>query len=224
MSLRVHLTPKSRNAKTGPIPVSTTSADSCPPSCPLKNAGCYANGGPLAIHWRAVTEGRRGTDWKTFCDRVAALPDGQIWRHNQCGDLPGSDGQINAPLLRKLVTANKGKKGFTYTHYKPSGANARVIELANQDGFTINLSADNVSQADAMADLDIAPVVTLLSLVSPARSTTPAGRKVISCPAQHRDGVNCASCRLCANVDRRVIIGLEVHGSQRRRAQRLCGE
>jgi len=79
MSHRVHLTHSSSNSKTGPIPVSTTSADSCPPSCPLKKAGCYANGGPLAIHWREVTEGRRGTDWGTFCAKIAALPEGTFY-------------------------------------------------------------------------------------------------------------------------------------------------
>ncbi len=49
----VHLTSKSSNAKTGPIPVSTSTAAWCPDSCPLKGAGCYGNGGPLAIQWKA---------------------------------------------------------------------------------------------------------------------------------------------------------------------------
>jgi len=63
----VHLTLKSGNVKTGPIPVSTTSKASCSDTCPFKDNGCYADGGPLALHWRAVTEGARGTDWQSFC-------------------------------------------------------------------------------------------------------------------------------------------------------------
>ena len=61
MPFNTHLTLRSANAKTGPIPVSTSSIQTCPPSCLLKEAGCYANSGPLAIHWKAVNEGRRGT-------------------------------------------------------------------------------------------------------------------------------------------------------------------
>ena len=218
MSLTVHLTPKSRNTKTGPIPVSTTSADSCPPSCPLKNAGCYANGGPLAIHWRAVTEGRRGTDWKTFCDRVAALPEGQVWRHNQCGDLPGVDGVIDSKFVIQLVEANRNRRGFTYTHHRMTKHNAAVVAYANKYSFTVNLSADSLAEADRLADLDIAPVVALLPLDSPTTTKTPKGRRVVKCPAQTRDDVTCLNCRLCARADRNFIIGFEVHGSQRRQA------
>jgi hypothetical protein len=49
-----HFTRKSQNRKTGPIPTTVTSADTCPDACPLKAKGCYAKGGPLAMHWRAL--------------------------------------------------------------------------------------------------------------------------------------------------------------------------
>ena len=84
--MRFHLAKSSRNAKTGPIPVSTSSATTCPDSCPFKRNGCYAEGGPLAMHWRAITEGKRGTAWPEFIAAVEALPKGQLWRHNQAGD------------------------------------------------------------------------------------------------------------------------------------------
>ena len=218
MSLTVHLSPRSANAKTGPIPVSTTSSDSCPPTCPLKAGGCYANGGPLAIHWQAVTEGRRGTDWQTFCSQIAALPEGQLWRHNQCGDLPGANGVLDRRLVMQLVEANRGRHGFTYTHYPANKRNAAVIAHANENGLIVNLSADDLDEADRLADLQVGPVVVLLPADAPSRTKTPGGRIVIKCPAQQRDDVNCATCGLCARADRKVIIGFEVHGSQRRQA------
>ena len=58
--MQVALTMVSRNVKTGPIPVSTTTAKSCPANCPLVNNGCYGAGGPVAIHWRKVTEEKVG--------------------------------------------------------------------------------------------------------------------------------------------------------------------
>jgi hypothetical protein len=70
-----HLTLKSRNAKTGPIPVSTSARTTCPPSCLFNNGnGCYAASGPLALHWAKVSDGRAGTDYDTFVSSIGALP------------------------------------------------------------------------------------------------------------------------------------------------------
>src|SRR5258707_12117090 len=38
-----------------------------------------------------------------------------------------------------------------------------IITVANAAGFTINLSANNSAEADVLADLKIAPVVTILA-------------------------------------------------------------
>ena len=54
MPYRVHLSPVSANAKTGPIPVSTTERATCPVDCAVREA-CYAASGPLALHWGAVS-------------------------------------------------------------------------------------------------------------------------------------------------------------------------
>ena len=130
-----YLNRKSQNRKTGPIPVSTTSAKTCPNSCPFKNNGCYANGVPLKGRWQEVTEGKRGTDLDKFCHEIAALPDGQLWRHNQAGDLPGNGEKIDAAGLAQIVKANKNKRGFTFSHYDVTNkANANAIARANKNG------------------------------------------------------------------------------------------
>ena len=219
----VHLTLESSNSKTGPIPVSTTSADTCPPNCPLKKAGCYANGGPLAIHWREVTEGRRGTDWVTFCAKIAALPEGTLWRHNQAGDLPGKNGVIDREKLCQLIEANRGRNGFTYTHYPMTKANREVVLLANQNGFTINLSAHTLAHADRLAALEIGPVATLVLDYSSEILETPHGREVVICPAQLGDDVTCMDCGACADALREPIVGFLPHGCQRRQAGRIAG-
>ena len=223
MPLTVHLSPKSANTKTGPIPVNTTSADTCPPTCSLKESGCYANGGPLGLHWRAVSSGQRGTDWDTFCEKIAELPEGTLWRHNQAGDLPGSRGLIDRAKLNQLVEANRGRRAFSYTHYEPSrGKNAEAIRKANENGFTVSCSANNLEDADRLAEMNVGPVVTLVEEGASRTLRTPAGRKVVICPAQLRDGVMCASCGLCAVADRKVIIGFLPHGCQRRAADRVA--
>lgn len=224
VNIQVHFTASSSNAKTGPIPVSTTSNNTCPDSCPLKAGGCYANGGPLGMHWRKVSKFERGSGWEDFRRAIANLPQGQLWRHNQAGDLPGENDKISAPLLEDLVRANRGRRGFTYTHKPvldrqrgPVVENREAIAKANREGFTINLSANGLRHADELAALKIGPVATILPPGVEENTMTPDGRKVVVCPAQKFDGITCAKCRLCSRADRSVIVGFMPHGASKRK-------
>jgi hypothetical protein len=208
-----HLTLKSDNTKTGPIPVSITTREACPSDCAFRNNGCYAESGPIGIHWRAVTQGERGMGWEMFCDAVATLPPDQLWRHNAAGDLPGNGTDIDELALERLVDANWGRRGFTYTHYRPTQHNADAISRANIQGFTVNLSANTLQEADTFADMGIAPVVTVLPRDQRENVKTPRGRTVVVCPAVTRDDVSCATCQLCARVGRETIVGFPAHGT-----------
>lgn len=221
MGHKYHLTRVSGNAKTGPIPVSTTSKSTCPDACPLKRNGCYAESGPIALHWGAVSTKGRGYDLEEFCSQIKRLPRKQLWRYGQAGDLPGEANQINFDDLEKIVEANQGRNGFAYTHYpadKPE--NARAIAFANSNGFVINLSADSLNHADKLADLGVAPVVTLLPEGTKKPVKTPAGRQVSVCPASIRNDINCATCGICA-TQRKAIIGFPVHGAGKGKAQKV---
>ena len=223
----VHLTLKSGNIKTGPIPVTTSGRSTCPDACPLKKAnggkGCYGEGGPLSWHWSAVDRADRGTTFEGLCDKIAALPAGQIWRHNQVGDLPGDNNTVNGELLAKLSRANRGRRGFTYTHKPvldiqdgPVANNRRAIGAANRDGFTVNLSANGLAHADKLAALNIGPVVTILPRGVESNTVTPNGRRVVVCPAQTKEGVTCSTCQLCSRGNRSVIVGFIPHGASKK--------
>jgi hypothetical protein len=211
--MQVHLTLKSANVKTGPIPVSTTERDSCPSDCSMRGE-CYAASGPLALHWAAVSMKTRGTSWKEFCSTIARLPDNQIWRHNQAGDLPQQNGTIDAAKLGELVAANAGKRGFTYSHHRDA-ASIDWIRHANAWGFTVNLSANDLNDADYLAEQNAGPVVVVLPSTQNENTKTPAGRPVIVCPATQRDDVSCAACQLCQR-QRSTIVGFPAHGSRHR--------
>lgn len=217
--MHVSLTLKSSNEKVGPIPVSTTSAKSCPKSCPFSVGGCYAKGGPLAIHWRKVTDGERGKPWADFCQDIDALPMGQLWRHNQAGDLPGDGEKIDAFMLGQLVKANQGKRGFTYTHKTNDADNFQWIKAANEWGFAVNLSANSLEHADELAALNVGPVVSVLPIDAPPKLKTPQGRTVVTCPATYRDGVTCSTCKLCAVSSRSTIVGFPAHGNAKAKVQ-----
>lgn len=166
-------TRRSENSKTGPIPVTSTERGSCPPSCPHKDDDCFAEAGWYTrMHWDKIPD--RGINIDTLAARIAALPDGQLWRHDVAGDLPGKGEAIDAYELGRIVAANRGKRGFTYTH-KHTARALRWIRHAVRWGFTINLSADDAGHADRLAETGL-PVTVIVPRDTPARSATPAGR------------------------------------------------
>jgi hypothetical protein len=219
-----HITPKSKNAKVGKIPTTTSTAKTCPTACPFKDNGCYAESGPLKLHWLKVTEGKRGDDWSTFLDKIKELPAGSKWRHNQAGDLPGDTQDLDSTKCVDLAKANEGKRGFTYTHYDvlDNFQNAITVNMMNNLGFTVNVSANNLDHADQLCDLDIAPVATVLPIEQTTNTVTPKGRKVVVCPATYKDDVSCADCMLCEKRDRKVIVGFPAHGTSKKKASAIA--
>jgi len=221
-----HLSPESSNTKTGGIPVTTSPNSTCPQSCPLRGNGCYAEAGPLAWHWRKVSEGKRGVPWAEFLALISSIQPGSLWRHNQAGDLPGIGDDIDSHMLAQLVRAQAGKRGWTYTHKPVVGntpqavGNSASVRFANRNGFRVNLSADTLEEADELAEVDCGPVVVVLPSDSPHTVHTPAGRKVVVCPAQRGD-VTCADCGLCA-ASRSVIVGFLAHGRSAKRVESVC--
>lgn len=215
--IRVLFKRTSGNKKTGPIPVSITSAETCPPSCSFFGKGCYAEFHMLRHHWARVPA--RGVRWGEFLDAVRALPPDTLWRHNEAGDLPGKGDRIDVDKMMALVEANRGRRGFTFTHKPMFGgvptrgwvANRAAVLIANQRGLTINLSADSLDEADALADLAIGPVAVVLHRDAPIRLRTPAGRRVVLCPAETA-GLTCATCQLCAHATRKAVVGFRAHG------------
>ena len=219
--MRVHITARSSNVKTGPIPVTTTERSSCPTTCPFYHKGCYAKSGPLALHWRKVSNGERGTDWQGLCKFVSQLPAKQLWRHNQAGDLPHDSGDINFSDMVELVLANHGKRGFTYTHHVLNDHNAAIIKAANDHGFTVNVSTE--SKADAVSAYNQGlPAVCVV----PSDHTDTAeheGVKFVTCPAQTNDTMTCSECGLCSQSKRQCVVMFKAHGNAKRHVSELVG-
>jgi hypothetical protein len=237
----------SQNAKTGPIPASIVERASCWSGCVLCENGCYAESGALRMHWDRVSHGLAGGSWSEFCAKVAALRPGRLWRYAQAGDLPGYGPQIDGSLFLELVAANTGKNAIAFTDKPVLGddpvavENRRLIVAAIMAGFTINLSADNPAHADRLAELGIAPVVTVLARAYARKAVrhrfkkrrdewaetigewrdrtaslpryTPSGRRIAVCPATYSNAT-CKTCGACARV-RDAVIGFPAHGAWR---------
>jgi hypothetical protein len=201
---------KSSNRKVGPIPVTYRERGSCPPSCPQYRKGCYGDDFHTSLAWNRAD--RNGLTTPQLAAKIAALPDGQLWRGEVVGDIVGKGEAVDAYELGLIVRANMGRKGFTYTHKKSAQA-IRWIRHANAWGYTINLSADDAGEADRLADLKAGPVVCIVPVDTPEHSYTPSGRAIVICPAQTRD-LTCSVCQLCQKADRKSIVGFWAHGTK----------
>jgi hypothetical protein len=238
------------------MPVAYVARESCPPSCALLSNGCYAESYPVRAHWDKVSLGLVGTSWNKFCFQIAVhLEPDQIWRYGVAGDLPAPGEFIDRKDLDQLTTANMGRPVLAYTH-KPvldceslaiAAHNRRAIAEALEDGFLINLSGNNPAHADELAELQLAPVVTVLpeayarrhrslgggkkewtetigeyrDRTSALPSFTSKGRRIAVCPATYADAT-CASCRACAHSRNGTIIGFPAHGTAKRKAEAVA--
>lgn len=221
-SYRFHLTARSANAKTGPIPVSTSPAQTCPSAdvCPFKGSGCYAESGPLAIHWREVSAGRRGVPWRAFLDAIRALPAGTLWRHNQAGDLYRPQTAIGRRALAALVDANRGRCGFTYSHHRRTAAVIQAFRAATANGFTVNASCHSEAEADGAIASGLRAVFVVAADDPRTIWRTADGNRAIVCPAQRFDGMTCECCRLCQARPQNVAIVFRAHGTGRAAVER----
>jgi len=226
------ITKRSGNTKTGPILLTTSPRKTCPSICPFRkgsgNGACYAEHGMLGgFIWTKLDRLKTGGSFQNgnikirskteLLKTIRELPEGTLWRHNQAGDLPTSDQTtINGRALQPLVNANRGRCGFTYTHFDvlKNRTNRRIVREANQAGFTINLSANTLSHADKLFDLNCAPVTVVVPATQTSNTVTPKGRTVIICPAVTTKGITCKTCGICAK-QREAIIAFPAHGGKK---------
>lgn len=225
----VKLTARSSNRKTGPIATTISSSDTCPATCPFnKGGGCYAAGGPTAIHWRRLDRRETGTPILDIGLQLgeANLKPGTLLRWNVAGDLPHYEGRINLPVLQQLIAIFNVYKlrPFTYTHHTQTIDNLSDVDWCNQSGFTVNLSCDTERQA-SKRHREGFPAVCVVPSDDQRRSWIDAdGVRFQTCPAQLRDGITCETCQLCTRgnvgTDRHCVVAFRSHGAGRKRIDR----
>ncbi|HNL80003.1 MAG TPA: hypothetical protein PKL69_06605 [Agitococcus sp.] len=205
------------NTKTGVMLTTRSPRKSCPEHCQLKNNGCYAENAPLVWHWN-----KQEKTEQEMIDAIRRVPKNHLWRHNEAGDILSTENLIDEKHLNKIIVANHKKRGFTYTHHRLNNHNKRLIKLANDSGFTINLSANNLIEADSYIELNIAPVCVLLPQNTKNVSYTPNGYKIVACPAEKTKKVTCASCGLCQLSKRTYLIGFRAHGTKKKMVNKIA--
>lgn len=208
--VRVTFVPRSGNQKLGPMPCSITQRSTCPPDCMFFEMACYADVGKMKGHWRNVD--LDGLTWKKFLFEIEQLEKGTVWRHAEAGDLPGHGDRLDRLALEALVRANRGRRGFTFTHKPlPNAFDRLAVKEANARGFAINLSADSLEEVDEKASWKAGAVVVIVPAAAKLPRRTRAGHKLVECPNQTH-GLTCDRCKLCTVPFRRSVVVFRAHG------------
>ena len=207
------------NKKTGRMAVVYRPRTTCPASCPFRTGGCYAAGRIEAI-------ARFGCEGDAWVDQaVREVPVGGMLRQVVVGDLLGADGRLDGVYVRGMLRlarlrADVRQGGYTHAHAMASVAAA--VRRLGRAGVVINASCESAAQAATASLAGMLPVMVLTGADDPAIGSTIDGRRVIVCPAQTRDGVQCVRCGLCWRSDtagwRRPVIGFLPHGGGMRKA------
>ena len=177
---------------------SYTSGESCPDSCTLKGAGCYARFSHVGRLWARLSSGddKRAMDEHQFLASIAALPKGSYFRHNVAGDLPfRKDGVINGDFLIALMKIIKNRKlrAIIYTHHRLNNANIALFNELVAMGLSIPvLSCDTIQDWEKARQLGFNAVV-----VADSEEKHTNGKTFVRCPAEYQDNVTCQSCMLC---------------------------
>jgi len=210
---------RTENRKLGNVVVVSSSPKTCPLNCEFKNNGCYAEYGPISLHWRRIDQ--KGINCSDLCNEINNLPVYLPIRFWDAGDFPGNGITLNRKeciQIGNVIKKRTETKNYAYTHYDMNiQENRTVVRMLLRRNLIANIST-TMYQADNLLNKYNFPVV----IVAPEPcSQTPSGHKIVMCPNQmaklnKQDGVlTCDKCLLCAQWPRDYAIGFLPHGTNK---------
>lgn len=216
------LTLDSRNSKIGPSAATYAPIEqTCPSSCSLKDNGCYAQSGRVALHNRHLEQSCLDLSGNT----VAVLEADEIRdaaakltrsRQSRPLRLHASGDAATSFAARTLSAAASRWPGpvWTYTH--------AWRDVAREDWRDVSVLASCETSTDAKLALaaGYAPALVVQEHPADGRAYELDGMKIIPCPEQTR-GIPCVECGLClddtALKARRAVVAFAAHGGGRKR-------
>jgi hypothetical protein len=223
-NLNYSFTSQSSNKKIGNIAAVSTSSQSCPDDCALKEE-CYGKLHVSGIHWRRLD--LSGLTYAQVMDYVNAMRKRSKLRFNVVGDLAHNNGTIDATKLLKLANTVKNRMIDTilYTHHSIYNAlNVSALKLAFSKGLHINISCEDTDKARQALNHGLNAVI-VLPTGSIHKVIKHDDLTIVRCPAEYKDSIQCANCMLCAKdrVQKKVVVAFTAHGGKRTALSKKLG-
>jgi hypothetical protein len=224
MSSAITVVERSANSKTGPVSASYAAQQTCPPTCPLKGSGCYAEGGMVGMHTRRMNASE---DAATMSVEELALAEA-IGIAGLTGELPlrmhvvgDATSDSAARLLGNAATYHTNKHGqpvWTYTHAW------RQVERGSWQKVSILASCESTQDAKLAMNRGYGAAI-VVSHHESDKSYMVDGIKHIPCPQQTGRSKDCVSCGLCWRADQLremgSVIAFAIHGQQERKGREM---
>lgn len=220
---------KSRNSKIGDVAATYVTLQSCPSTCPLKDNGCYAQGGRvggIVQNMNTYAEEIGATLLDIAIEEAQAIDDLMTMRPlrvHVSGDWSTDEAaRIGSAAVRRFRERGGGV-AWSYTHahrqVERESWDPAVSVLASCETLVEVVDAMSRGWAAAMVVPEHPPDGKAHKVETQIGDAT-----VIPCVNQTR-GVTCTQCRLCWNsealLERRAVIAFAVHGNRVKRVQQI---
>lgn len=217
----------SGNEKTGPIAATHVGTDRTCHSCPMKETdACYYRTGfrtrgldarmneaakkQKASVVRIARAEARAIDGLLTSGRVTNRP----LRIHVGGDTPTNEAAVIVSAAARRYQERINAPAYTYTH------SWRKVDRASWQGVSVLASIEDTRDGLEALERGYAPAVVVPQFDGD-RAFVRDGVRWIPCPAQTRDNVSCADCKLCMNADalrdRGAGIAFEAHGTGKKK-------
>lgn len=185
----------------------------CPATCPFLGAGCYAQSGNVVLHQRRALESADAAIRGAAVAMIWARLTGRVARLHVSGDFgrgaphPYYIDRLTGLALhvRILLPGTNPWVAWTYTHHARGTFTTGQLGGMTVAGISVRFSDD----AGPMG-----AVVHPHGNMAELRAANP-GARFMKCPAQLRDNVNCATCKLCWTRPTHTVV-FDPHGAGRR--------
>jgi hypothetical protein len=217
----LHVVARSGNTKTGDIPVTYRPMRTCEPTCPFlpskDSGGCYGTGRIFAMAEKLTGERSADDVDATLAKRNPAA---RYMRDRVVGDVidVDADGSVTVDVEYIEAVADAAARNdltaFGYSHAWPRFTPEDVARMA-ASGYVMNASCETPADVDAALAMGLPATIANDDV---AEGAMIGGGRVVTCPAQTRDDVDCASCGLCAKPQRKAVVRFLIHGTAKRKA------
>jgi len=208
---------KSSNSKLGNVSATYASIDSsCPNSCSLKDNGCYAQLSFVGIHTAKLNAAK--LDSKTVARQEAALIKKAIKEEKNLRPLrlhvAGDCRTVFAANTISAAVKDWIQPVWTYTH-----AWKDIPRSAWGNKISVLASVEKIQDIKSSFRKGYAPAIILSKFPNGKKAFKLDQYKIIPCPNQTHENIDCEKCKLCWNDKKlkrmKSVIAFEAHGTKK---------